>query len=107
MRKLILLGIAVATFCALALGAFAVAHRVVRPVADDVIVIKGGSLEIECPPNQDKACLGTADVTTGKYKHTKDTDHITQIVVKDSTGKALYTKTFSPSAQPSIEVTYK
>jgi hypothetical protein len=72
-----------------------------------VIIIKGGSLEIQCPPNQDRACLGIADITTGKYKHTKGAAHIMQIVVKDNYGKALFTKSFTSGQQPSIEVTYK
>lgn len=107
MRKLLFIAVAGAVLCALTLGALAVANRVVQAPGDDVIIIKGGSLEIQCPPNQDKACLGIADLTTGKYKHTQSTSHITQIVVKDSTGKVLFTKSFSPSAQPSIELTYK
>ena len=61
MRKLILVGIAVATLCALTLAALAVAHRVVRAPSDDVIIIKGGSMTVQCPPTQDKACLGVAD----------------------------------------------
>jgi len=107
MRKLVLAGIVIATLCALALGALAIARRVVPPVGDDVIIIKGGSLTVECPSNQDKACLGVADAATGKYTHTKPNAHITQIVVKDDTGKQLYSKSFTSGHQPSIEVTYK
>ena len=107
MRKVHFLLIALATICALALGAFAFVSRAPQAPGDDVIIIKGGSLEIQCAPNQDKACLGIADVTTGKYKHTKGTAHITQIVVKDDTGKALFTTSFTSGHQPSIEVTYK
>ena len=106
MRKLGLLIIALATLCALALGALAVANRVVQAPGDDVIIIKGGSLEIQCPANQDKACLGVADAT-GKYKHKKDTAHIMQIVVKDKNGATLFSNAFDASHQPSIEVTYK
>jgi len=92
----------------MALAAFALAHRTASPApGDDVIIIKGGSLEIQCPPNQDRACLGIADITTGKYKHTKATAHIMQIVVKDDTGKTLFTQPFTSGHQPSIEVTYK
>jgi len=92
----------------MALAAFALAHRTASPApGDDVIIIKGGSLEIQCPPNQDRACLGIADITTGKYKHTKATAHIMQIVVKDSSGKQLFSNAFTAGQQPSIEVTYK
>lgn len=106
MRTLRLLIIAFATVCALAFGVFAL----VSPgpaLGDDVIIIKGGSLTVQCPPNQDKGCLGLPDVTTGKYKHTKDGAHIMQIVVKDDTGKQLFSKTFTSGHQPQIEVTYK
>jgi hypothetical protein len=107
MRRIHLILIALVTVCALAVGVFALVNRRPPIAGDDVIIIKGGSLEITCPPNQDKACLGIADITTGKYRHTKATAHITQIVVKDSSGNALYTKSFTASTQPSIEVTYK
>jgi hypothetical protein len=106
MRKVHLLLIAVAAICVLALAAFAVANRAPE-AGDDVIIIKGGSLEIQCPPNQDKACLGLADITTGKYKHTKGGAHIMQIVVKDNYGKQLFSKSFTAGAPPTIEVTYK
>jgi hypothetical protein len=106
MRKLHLLLIAMAAICVLALAAFAFVGRAPAP-GDDVIIIKGGSLEIQCPPNQDKACLGLADITTGKYKHTKGGAHIMQIVVKDNYGKELFSKTFTSGQPPSIEVTYK
>jgi hypothetical protein len=106
MRKVNLLLIAMAAICVLALAAFALVGRAPAP-GDDVIIIKGGSLEIQCPPNQDKACLGLADITTGKYKHTKGGAHIMQIVVKDNYGKELFSKTFTSGQPPSIEVTYK
>jgi hypothetical protein len=106
MRKVSLLLIAMAAICVLALAAFALVGRAPAP-GDDVIIIKGGSLEIQCPPNQDKACLGLADITTGKYKHTKGGAHIMQIVVKDNDGKELFSKTFTSGQPPSIEVTYK
>ena len=107
MQRVHLVLIALATICVMALAAFALVHRTPPIPGDDVIIIKGGSLEVQCPPNQDKACLGIADITTGKYKHTKGTAHIMQIVVKDSTGKQLFSKAFTPGEQPSIEVTYK
>lgn len=108
MQRVHLILIALASICLMALAAFALAHRTSSPApGDDVIIIKGGSLEIQCPPNQDKACLGIADTTTGKYKHTKGTAHIMQIVVKDSTGKELFSQAFTSGQQPSIEVTYK
>ena len=108
MQKVHFIIIALATICLMALAAFALTNRALHPApGDDVIIIKGGSLEVQCPPNQDRACLGIADITTGKYKHTKGSAHIMQIVVKDSTGKQLFSKAFTSGQQPSIEVTYK
>lgn len=106
MRILRLLIVTLAILCALALGVFALVSPGQAP-ADDVIIIKGGSLTVECPPNQDKGCLGIADVTTGKYKHTKDNGHILKIVVKDSYGVTKFSSSFDASHQPQIEVTYK
>lgn len=99
--------IALAIICVVAIAAFALV-RTVRPKAEpqggDVIIIKGGSLEVTCP--QGDACLGVAD-NKGKYKHKKDSSHIMQIVVKDNSGTVLYTGTYNASSQPQIEITYR
>ena len=70
MRQLRLLVIAVATIFVLALGAFALVNRQVAPGGGDDIIIKGGSLEVQCGSNHGKDCLGTND-SYGKYKHKK------------------------------------
>ena len=106
MRNFRLLIIALVSICLLALGAIAVANRVVQAPGDDVIIIKGGSLTVQCPPNGDTACLGVAD-GTGKYHAAKATAHITKLEVKDNTGKTLFTSTFDPGHPPQVEVTYK
>jgi len=109
MRKLILVRIAVATLCALTLAALAVAHRVVRAPSDDVIIIKGGSMTVQCPPTQDKACLGVADPATGKYTAKAAANHITKVVVKNSNGDVVFDsdtlKAFGN--KPEIDITYK
>ena len=111
MRNFRLLIIALATICVLALGAFALVHRSPQDPGDDVIIIKGGSLSIECPKNQGAACLGVGapDTTTGKYKYThkNGNSHIMQIVVKDDTGYPVFTRSFTSGHQPKIEVIYK
>jgi hypothetical protein len=97
--------IVVATICVLALGVFALVKSP-APSGGDVIIIKGGSLEIQCGENQGNDCLGVSD-GKGKYKHKKDTAHIMAIVVKNSAGETLYSGPFDATNQPQIEITYK
>jgi hypothetical protein len=104
MRNFRLLIIALATICMLALGVFAIANRPVPEGGDDII-IKGGSLEIQCGKNHGTDCLGTPDAT-GKYKHKKN-GHIMQVTVKDNNGVTLFSNAFDAAHQPQIEVTYK
>jgi hypothetical protein len=106
MRNLRLLITVLATICVLALGVFAIVNRPAPEGGDDVIIIKGGSLEIQCGKNHGLACLGTPD-SNGKYKHSKTGAHITQIDVKDSTGASLFSRSFTATTQPQIEITYK
>ena len=105
LRKLVIVAAAV---CVLALGVFALVKSPV-PQDGDVIIIKGGSLEIQCGANQGHDCFGVND-NQGKYRHKNTAGKIEQIVVKDSGGTIL--KTFNRKAdftdgKPSIEITYK
>lgn len=75
MRRLL---IPIAASCVLALTAFALASRPPQAPGDDII-IKGGSLEIQCGKNHGNDCLGTPDAN-GKYKHKKNA-HITRVWV--------------------------
>jgi hypothetical protein len=104
MRNFRLLIIALATICVLALGVFALVSPGQIP-GDDVIIIKGGSLEIQCGKNHGLKCLGTPDAN-GKYKHQK-AGHIMGVVVRDNTGVLLDNKAFNAANQPTIEITYK
>jgi hypothetical protein len=104
MRNFRLIFVALATICVVAFGVFAIVNRPPES-GDDVIIIKGGSLEIQCGKNHGLDCLGTPDAN-GKYKAKKNAAHIMQIDVKDSSG-VLLTKTFTASNQPTIEITYK
>lgn len=108
MRTLRLLIIALATICVLGLAAFALSTQVppVDPVDD--IVIKGGSLEIQCGTKHGTDCLGTND-NKGKYRHKKDTYHITNIVIRDVANKNLvyFDRSFDPTKPPQIEIKYK
>lgn len=88
MRNLRLWLTLLAAICMLALGAYALANRPALIPGDDII-IKGGSLEIQCGSNHGIDCFGTHDAN-GKYKHKKTGNHITKIVVKDSSNTILF-----------------
>ena len=107
MRQLRLLIIAIATICVLALGVLALVNQS-APAGGDDIIIKGGSLEIQCGANQGTDCLGTND-STGKYKAKQATKHVTKVVVKDSSGMVVFDSSALPTFgnKPEITITYK
>ena len=107
MRSFRLLIVALATICALALGVYGLIHSPGQTMAPgDDIIIKGGSMDIQCGANHGKDCFShTAGSYT--YTHTKRTAHITNVVVKDSAGMELLNKSFDPTHQPTINVTFK
>lgn len=107
MRQLRLLIIAIAAICVLALGVFALVNQNM-PIMGDDIIIKGGSLEIQCGANQGTDCLGTND-NVGKYKHKQSGKHITKVVVKDSSGIKVFDSSLLPTFgnKPEIDITYK
>ena len=106
MRHLRLLIIALATICVLALGVFALVSGPSPAAPGDDIIIKGGSLEVQCGNSQGADCLGTPD-STGKYKHKQSNKHIMQVVVRDNTGGQLSNNNFDKDHQPTIIITYK
>jgi hypothetical protein len=107
MHHLRLLIIAIATILVLALAAFALISRPPQPDPGDDIIIKGGSLEIQCGNNHGPDCLGTND-NTGKYKHKQSTKHVTKLVVKNSQGVVVFDSTVVPVGQkPEVDITYK
>ena len=107
MRHLRLLIIAFAAICVLALGAFALVNRPAAPILGDDIIIKGGSLEIQCGTNHGTACLGSND-NTGKYKHKQDGKHVTKILVKRTDGVVVFDSDLTPVGnKPEIDITYK
>lgn len=110
MRHLRLLIIALATICVMALGAFALVNRPQAPMApaDDDIIIKGGSLEIDCGKNHGEDCLGGND-NRNKPKHRKP-GKIVRIVVKKSNGDTLGTftkKSDFKDGKPIVVITYR
>jgi hypothetical protein len=108
MRSLRLLIIALAVIFLLAFVASALINRPAAP-SDDVIIIKGGSLTIQCPGESD--CLTASG--KGKYEHKDNKDpkskKVQLIVVKDEDGNVLgsFSKANFPNGKPSIEITYK
>ena len=113
MSKVRLLIIAIATICVVALGVFALVNRPSQPPSPgDDIIIKGGSLEIQCGSNHGVDCLGANDAT-GKYKHKKTGNHITKIVVKDTNDNILFDSSDPQhcggnalGAKPEIDISY-
>ena len=108
MRNLRFLIVALAAICVLALGAFALVNRPTPPPApaDDDIIIKGGSLEIDCGTNQGTDCFGGSG---SKPKH-KKSGKIVKIVVTRSDGSVLgtFTKhTDFNDGKPIIVITYR
>ena len=108
MRHLRFLILAVTALSVLALAVFALANRPVVPVpADDDIVIKGGSLEIQCGKNHHTDCLGTND-NTGKYKHKQGGKHVTKIIIRRTDGVEVFNSEITPVGnKPEIAITYK
>jgi len=108
MRLLRLLIISIATTCVFALAAFALANRPPVNEPDDELIIKGGSLEIQCGKNHGKKCLGSND-NQGKYKNQDSNKHIFKVVVMPINGNdnsAFFSQTFDNTNQPQIKLVY-
>lgn len=112
MRPLRLLIIALAAICVLALAAYAFVSNPPQMVpADDDIIIKGGSLELQCGnkhKTDNAGCLLLDDGNTGHFKHKQDAKHITRIVVRNSSNVVVYDGSNANFGQkPEIRITYK
>ncbi len=105
MSHMRILTIAIA-ICLGALGVFAFTGKSTAPQGSDVIIIKGGSLTVQCPTNDQ--CL-SFNTTTMKFEHKDKTKKVIEIVVKDESGKVIgdFSSVNFPNGKPSIEVTYK
>ena len=108
MRELRLLIISIAAICVFALAVFALANRPPVNEPDDELIIKGGSLEIQCGKNHGKKCLGSND-NQGKYKNQDSNKHIFRVVVMPLNGNdnsAFFSQTFDNTNQPQIKLVY-
>lgn len=108
MRQLRLLIISIATICVFALAAFALVNRPPVNDPDDEIIIKGGSLEIQCGNNHGRRCLGSND-NMGKYKNQDISKHIVKVVVMPINGNensAFFNQNFNATNQPQIKLVY-
>jgi hypothetical protein len=107
MRQLRLLIISIATICAFALAAFALVGRPPVLYPGDDIIIKGGSIEIQCGKNHGNDCLGTND-SYGKYKGKNQNLHITKITIRDVKypETVFYSGNFDKANPPQIEISY-
>ena len=116
MRPVRILLLTLATLFVLTLATFAIFSRpqLMAP-ADDDIIIKGGSLEIDCGKNHksdNAGCLALDDGLTGKFKHKQGGKHITKIVVKNTNGYVVFNSdnlnaSNTLGARPEIDITYK
>jgi hypothetical protein len=117
MSHLRLLIIAIATICVLALATFAFVNAPDPQLApaDDDIIIKGGSLDVQCGKNHksdNAGCLGLDDGVTGKYKHKQSDKHITRVVVKNTSNATVFDSNNlnannNLGDKPEIAITYK
>ena len=111
MHYLRLLIIAIAFICVLALAAVALVNGPdpQEAPADDDIIIKGGSLEIDCGKKHGKDCFG-GNSNGKKPKHKKTNGTITKIVVTDLNSApgtpALLDRSFDRTNKPQIAITY-
>ncbi len=109
MYHLRLMIIALAAICVLGLGVSALVNQTPEQApADDDIIIKGGSLDIDCGKNHGEDCMG-GNENKYKPKHKKP-GKIVRIVVKKSNGDVLGTftkKNDFTDGKPMVVITYR
>jgi hypothetical protein len=116
MKHLRLVIIAIAAMFVLALAAYAlVGDPQMAAPADDDIIIKGGSLDVQCGKNHktdNAGCLGLDDGANGKYKHKQQDKHITRVVVRNTNNNSTLfdsntSANYNLGGKPEIIITYK
>ena len=108
MNRLTKATVALATLVALSLCVFALAAKNTSSSEpqDGPIIIKGGSLTIQCSLNDQ--CF-TFNTSTQKFEHKDKLKKVTQIIVKDESGKVIADlgSVNFPNGKPSVEIFYK
>lgn len=114
MPHLRLIIIAMAVILVVALAAFALVGGPQTEPGGDDIIIKGGSLEIECGvrhKTDNAGCLGLDDGPKGKFKHKQKDKHITRVVVRNTNSNTTVFDSDKAGngigGKPEIVVTYK
>ncbi len=117
MRHLRLLIIALAAILVLGLAASALVNGPEPQIApaDDDIIIKGGSMDIQCGRNHktdNAGCFNLDDGVTGKFKHKQSDKHITRIRVKNSRNSVVFDSSNLSTNnnlgdKPEVVITYK
>ncbi|HYJ88943.1 MAG TPA: hypothetical protein VEW46_22955 [Pyrinomonadaceae bacterium] len=114
MSHLRLLMIAFAAILVVALAAFALVQDLPVAPGDDDIIIKGGSLDIECGKNHksdNAGCLALDDAVRGRFKHKQKDKHIKRVVVRNTnTNTTVFDSDKTGSGiggKPEIIITYK
>src|SRR6266403_167051 len=108
MRSFRLLIVALVTILALALGVFGLIHppgQITVAPGDDII-IKGGSMSIQCGANHGLDCL---QHSAGSYTYMfiNCTSHITSVVIKEDAVIVRYRSSLVPAHQTTLAVTFK
>jgi hypothetical protein len=114
MFHLRLILIAFAAILVVALAAFALVSGPPVAPGDDDIIIKGGSLDIECGKNHksdNAGCLALDDGVKGKFKHKQREKHIKRVMVVNSNSNTTVFDSDKPGnaigSKPEIIITYK
>lgn len=92
---------------ALSAGSATSAQQLEPPLLDgDPIILKGGSLTIQCPKYEN--CLPFNTVTK-KLEHKEPTKKIQRIIIKDESGNVIanVSKVNFPNGRPTVEIYYK
>ena len=105
----LVLGLAVIAFLAFGVAALAARNQppVQEPPADgDPIILKGGSLTLECPKAE--MCM-VYNLVYKKFEHKDKAKKVAKIIVKDESGAVIFSASSPsfPNGRPSIEIYYK
>ena len=114
MSHLRLVLFAFAAILVVTLVAFALVSGPVIAPGDDDIIIKGGSLDIECGKNHksdNAGCLALDDGVKGKFKHKQREKHIKRVMVINANSNTTVFDSNKPGSgigsRPEIIITYK